>query len=154
MLISYVVTLKLIYAHGALYLRGIARERPTWVFNKVADLIYRPRSPNGFALFSMSAGAVVMTFLMIMHRRFLWWPVYPLPYVMASTWSLSKIWFSVFIGWLLRTLIERGGNFKVYSRLRPLFIGAIVGEALIIVFWLIVDALTGTVGHNLFPGAN
>ena len=86
--------------------------------------------------------------------RFLWWPIYPLPYVMASTWSLSKIWFSVFIGWLLRVLIERSGGFKVYARLRPLFIGAIVGEALIIVLWLIIDALTGTVGHNLFPGAD
>lgn len=142
-----------IYTHGASYLnQGICQEQLTWTYNKLADHIVRPRRPDLFSISAMGIGIAVMWGLLLMHRRFLWWPIYPLAYVMGSTWSLGVIWFSCLIGWMIRIAVQKLAGPRGQRDLRPAFIGLIVGEFVIAGIWLLVDWLTGTTLHNVFPG--
>ena len=64
-----------------------------------------------------------------MNRRFLWWSVSPLGFVVASTWDIGNyVWSSVLLGWLIAALARRGGGVKAYAALRPMFLGLILGE--------------------------
>jgi len=142
-----------VYTHGASYLdQGICQNQVMWTFNKLSDHISRPRTPDVFSIFSMGLGASLMGALMLLHRRFLWWPIYPLAYVMGSTWSLGVLWFSCLIGWLIRSAVQKVGGTKGQRELRPAFIGLIVGEFVTAGIWMAIDWFTGSTLHNIFPG--
>jgi len=92
-------------------------------------------------------GAIVMTFFLFMRTRVLWWP-HPIGYVMwMCVWPIMRMWFSYFLGWGIKALIVKFGGQKVYLEWRPFFIGLIVGEALAVIFWLLMDFLTHTAMH-------
>jgi hypothetical protein len=52
------------------------------------------------------------------------------------------VWFSVFIAWLSKSTITRIGGALLYERLKPFFLGLILGEAVAGGFWLIVDYMS------------
>lgn len=52
-----------------------------------------------------------------------------------------KLWFSIFVGWLLKRSIHKYGGFKLYYRLRTLFVGLVVGEVVAGGFWIFLDFL-------------
>ena len=61
------------------------------------------------------------------HYRFYWWPLHPLGLTIATLWNLRLIATSVFIAWGLKSVILRVGGVSAYRRLRPFFMGLIVG---------------------------
>jgi len=43
-----------------------------------------------------------------MNRRFLWWGISPLGFIVASTWDIGNyVWSSVLLGWLIAALARR-----------------------------------------------
>lgn len=84
-----------------------------------------------------------MGFLMFMRYRFLWWPLHPLGFPLAESYPLQLSWFSIFIAWLLKSIILKYGGVKLYRRLRPFFLGLVLGHICVAAFWLVVDTLTG-----------
>jgi hypothetical protein len=65
-----------------------------------------------------------------MNRRFLWWSLSPLGFVVASSENIAgQIWSSVFLGWVIVTVVRRLGGLALYRRLRPFFLGLILGNA-------------------------
>jgi len=93
----------------------------------------------------------VMLALVQLHRRFLWWRLSPVGYLMGWSPALEQIAASFFIGWAVSSLISRYSTLFVYRRIRPFFIGLIVGEFAGVALWLVIDAVTGVRGHALFP---
>jgi hypothetical protein len=71
---------------------------------------------------------------------------------MMQAHSMHRVWFSIFIGWALKVIILRYGGAKGLKTAIPFFLGIAFGDILMMVFWLIVSAITGT--HRLFllPG--
>ena len=59
-------------------------------------------------------------------------------------WPIRCMWFTYFLGWLIKTLILKFGGQRIYLRWRNFFVGLIVGEALATVVWLLVAFLTGS----------
>jgi hypothetical protein len=57
------------------------------------------------------------------------------------------------LGWVTKRLVTALGGMRLSQRPRPAFGGMVHGDSLIAAFWLLNDALTGTVGHWIFPGA-
>jgi hypothetical protein len=70
---------------------------------------------------------------------------------MIGTFPGAHLWFSVFVGWLCKTLIVRFGGPRMYSRARPFFIGLIVGESAAAGFWLVVGIILSTLGLPYRP---
>lgn len=57
------------------------------------------------------------------------WPLHPIGLLMMYSYPMRRIWFSVFLGWLLKTTLVKFGGATIYRRAEPFFIGIVVGEA-------------------------
>ena len=77
------------------------------------------------------------------HLHFVWWPIHPLGFAMASSWASVNLWFSLFLGWLFKLLIIRYTGLRGYVGFRPLFMGVILGDILGAVLWIVVGWFTG-----------
>ncbi|MCY3789606.1 MAG: hypothetical protein OXH63_12550, partial [Gemmatimonadetes bacterium] len=123
-----------------------------------------PSYPSRFALRKLSepsevsidgwlwtlSGGLVMALLMIARQRLMWWPFHPLGFAVSAGWTMLYIWFSVFLAWLIKLVILRYGGVGLYHKIRPFFLGLIAGQFATGGLWLVIDALTGTVG-NVIP---
>jgi hypothetical protein len=151
-LVSYVMGLTLFYRHGAVNLWDMSsRHIPTWNFDRLKNRWETQLHPNWYFVWWNFVGAAVMLALVWLQRSFLWWRLSPVGYLMGWSPALEQIAASFFIGWAVSTLIARYSTLHVYRKIRPFFIGLIVGEFAGVALWLVVDALTGLRGHQLFP---
>jgi hypothetical protein len=150
--LSYVAGLTMLYHKGVLH-SGNLQHMPWWLFARrlKSDLESMPPL-NTFALKYLLVGGGVMMFLIQMNRSFLWWRLSPIGYLMASDDTMHRISPCIFVGWALSGLVRRYGGLRVYRKLRPAFMGMILGEFASVAFWLVVDGAFGVTGHNLFPG--
>ena len=91
----------------------------------------------------MGIGAGAMALLVFMHYRIAWWPIHPigLPVAVCS-YPMTHYVFSIFVGWLVKTLTLWLGGSQAYRRVRPFFMGVILGfftgvgvSFLVDVFW-------------------
>jgi len=95
-------------------------------------------------------GAVVMFILIQLRYTFLWWPLHPLGFPFAPVWLMDQIWFSIFLGWLVKLFVLKYGGSKLFVKLRPLFLGLIMGTFGAAGFWSVIDFFTGKVGNGIF----
>ncbi len=73
--------------------------------------------------------------------RFPAWPIHPVGIVFVR-WSIGNlIWFSVFLGWLIKTFITRLFGGGAFRKARPLFLGLIIGELFAIIVWALVPVV-------------
>lgn len=101
-----------------------------------------PVDPKNIAWIAVG-GALV--FLMMMARsRFLWFPFHPLGYLVAPAFPITRLWFSFLLGWAIKSLIMKYGGSDTYTKVRPFMIGLILGNAVAMMFWMIVGFYTGT----------
>jgi hypothetical protein len=87
-------------------------------------------------------------------RSFIFWFPHPIGYVMwMANYPHYQVWFSFFIGWMLKAAILKYGGSRAYLHARRFFIGLVVGEALGVIFWKVVFWLTQeTSGFAMLPG--
>ena len=71
-------------------------------------------------------GGALMGLLMLARQRFPWWPFHPLGLPLSAVFSGA--FFSVFLGWLFKSLIVKYGGATLYLKARPFFIGIILGQ--------------------------
>ncbi len=104
---------------------------PTCAFRELNSSITSPENPNNLLRFALVAGGAFTAGLAWMSAHFVWWPLSPLGFVIASVYHTNRdIWSNAFIGWLLATLVRRFGGLRLYQALRPAFIGLIFGHYL------------------------
>lgn len=149
---SFAATLFVVYLLGGAGLHPwMMKNIGTFHINKAMSYITRPTSPDWPGMAFIVAGALLTALTLGAQRRFVWWPVHPLGYTMATGWPMSQMWFSIFLGWLLKAVIMRYGGFRLYRALRPTFLGMVLGEFVICGVWLTVDHFAGVTGHGIFP---
>jgi len=95
-------------------------------------------------------GIVLMALLMTAQKRFLRWPVHPLGLAVMGIWLMERLWFSVFVAWLIKTLVLKYGGPRLYMRTIPFFLGMILGQCVIAGVWCLVDWVTGVTGNQVF----
>lgn len=123
------------------------------VFNSVAAQLREPRGPDAGRLGLFGIGFLLYSLIAWSNYRFPWWPLHPIGLTLASTWMTREIVFSVFIAWMLKSLILRFGGPGTYRRLRPFFLGLPVGFFLGVGLSFLIDALffKGS-GHPILHG--
>ncbi len=90
--------------------------------------------------------------MMWARAHFLWFPLHPLGLMMGLSYPVSRLWFSIFFGWACKCLIMRFGGVDSYRKLTPAFLGLILGEVVMIIFWLLIDGWQGRTSHQLLAG--
>ena len=108
--------------------------------------------PDATAWLFTGVGMAVIAATVLMRARFAWFPFHPLGYLMATSYPAHAFWFSIFLGWLAKTLIGRYGGSDSARRVLPFFLGLALGDVMMMLFWIGVDGYFGRTGHQLMPG--
>ena len=72
-------------------------------------------------------------------------------YLLGLSYSMNRLWFSILLGWGCKVLITRFGGNDTYRKTIPFFLGLALGDIIMIVFWISIDAWQGRTGHALLP---
>ena len=140
-LFAGVMQLYLPYHLGADNLFGFGyRQNALQFFRENQPLLQGGESYRWGALGWFGFGVLFTTFLGIMRMRFSWWPLHPLGYAMMASWATIVFWAPIFIAWVLKSLTVHYGGMKSYNRVRPFFLGLILGEFMAAVTWTLLDA--------------
>jgi hypothetical protein len=107
-------------------------------FSQLAGRLQAPEQPGILPYVATAAGVVIVSILAWLRINFVWWPIHPLGFVMATSWASLNLWFSLFLGWLFKLLTIRYTGLRGYVQFRPLFLGVIMGDVLGAVLWQIV----------------
>lgn len=120
-----------------------------WTFRNIATAISSPIDSWNFfgprGVFT-TAGAAIMFALTYIRHRFLWWPLHPIGFPVGGTYMMYFAWSSMFIAWIIKLIILRYGGSKLYRKLRPLFLGMVLGQVTSHGLWMMVDYFTGMTG--------
>ncbi|MCJ7750677.1 MAG: hypothetical protein MUQ65_06235 [Armatimonadetes bacterium] len=101
---------------------------PGWAFGELDASLRSPDMPNNWMRLAMAIGAAIGFGLVWLSTRFLWWPVSPVGFLIASSFEANDaLWANVFIAWLLTTLVRRYGGLVLFRSLRPAFLGLVLG---------------------------
>lgn len=142
--------LHLAYKHGGINMVGwFFKGGPAVVYNHAVRAI-EPSDVywKGWAFFG--GGGLGMLLLTLARTRMPWWPVHPLGFPLAANFMMHKVWFSVFLAWLVKVAVLRYGGASVYRRSQRFFLGLIAGESLCNGLWLVIDYCTGHMGNIIF----
>jgi len=93
----------------------------------VTQQLRNPFATNWTKLGFFGLGGLVYSLLSVCHYRFVWWPLHPIGLTIATIWMLKRTAASIFLAWFLKRTILRFGGAGLYRRLRPFFIGLVVG---------------------------
>jgi hypothetical protein len=100
-------------------------------FRRLDNWLQQPTEMNTDAVLLMGLGAFIILGFSIMRLRFVWCPIHPVAYLMANSWTMSWIWFSIFVGWAIKWVILKYSGLRLYRKAFPFFLGLILGEFVI-----------------------
>ncbi|HEX8551991.1 MAG TPA: DUF6785 family protein [Abditibacteriaceae bacterium] len=108
--------------------------------------------PVGQSWFWLGVGAALTYGMMLARTRLMWFPFHPIGYIMALTYPGQMFWFSIFLGWSAKTLLNRFGGADTVRKTTPFFLGMVLGDVSMMLFWLLIDGWQGRTSHQLMPG--
>jgi hypothetical protein len=150
--VSYYSSLNLIYRRGASNLQYWTYvTSATEPFRRLTSILQHPTQTPLDQLISTIVGGAVMFGILFLRHHYLWWRIHPIGYLMTTSYATFCFWSSFFLGWLCKYVILKFGGVAQYRKLRPVFLGIILGECVIGGIWIVVGLLTG-IGYSLLPG--
>ncbi len=143
--VSCFVTIATLYAKGGLatyswFSHGAAES----AFRGAATMMSAQPTVSAFDWTWIASGAGLVWLMMFARARFIWFPLHPLAFIVSSSYPITRLWLSFFIGWACKSLLLRFGGADAVARFRPFMIGLILGNAAAMVFWLIYGFFAGS----------
>jgi len=144
-LIAAPVYLLTFYRPGAAQVANVVEldYHPRRFIGTLASRLEAPVQPGALGYISAASGVAIVSALAWLRLNYVWWPVHPLGFVMATSWASLNLWFALFLGWLLKLLTIHYGGLRGYVQFRPLAMGIIMGDILGGVLWIIAGFFTG-----------
>ena len=143
------MNLKLGYAQGGLSLdswyNGPASRIPA---DATANLVKGVKDASYWNIGWIGLGIVLTYGMMLARSRFAWFPLHPIGLLIAQSYPIATLWFSVFVGWMFKVLVSRFGGTDSYRKGVPLFLGLALGDVTMMVFWLVIDGWQGKPATN------
>jgi hypothetical protein len=125
-LIAILVTL---HRHGASTLDNWPWTWPAWsICSPLVSNVREPAVPENWLRGALAIGGGFVLLLVWLQSRFVWWPLGPYGFLIASTYLMNHMmWASTFIGWAAATAVLRYGGPRLFRQLRPAFLGLVLG---------------------------
>ena len=102
-----------------------------WAFGELDASLRAPELADNWLRAGLALGAGVMLGLSWLSARFVWWPVSPVGFIIASAYETDRsIWVNALIAWVISTTIRRYGGLRLYRAMRPVFLGLVLGQFL------------------------
>jgi len=139
------VNLSAIYHRGTLLMDAWQfRGAGNGTFGQLASDLRSPEIRDSYLPVGLLCGAAVMALLTWLHTAFLWWGISPIGFIMGGTFAMNaRIWTNALLAWLLVVILHRLGGLRLYAKLRPAFIGMVLGHFAIMGLRSIIDPLFG-----------
>ena len=93
-------------------------------------------------------GTVLAGILLMLCARFPAWPLHPIGLIFVHSSIGLRLFMSLFIGWLIKTLLVQLGGARAYRLALPLFLGLIFGEIFANAFWTLVPVVQLLLGAD------
>jgi hypothetical protein len=77
----------------------------------------------------------------VLRRRFAWWPLHPVMFLVLYSWQSTVLAFSFLLGWLIKRSVAKYGGSRGTQKLKALMIGLIAGDMLAGVIAMIIGFL-------------
>ena len=123
---SFWISLHIFYREG---IQGITTLYGHEPFTRLESWLRGLGGPDYVVSAFMGIGFSFTFVIMLLRRRWVWWPLHPLGYVITQgDWGIKFLWFSVFISSLIKWQLLRHGGVKSYRQALPLFMGLILGD--------------------------
>ncbi len=137
--IFFYTSLNFIYkGHG---LSTVTRKGYTYrLYRPLAPLTYQGaelKGPMMDTIIFFISGIFLMWFNSWMRLRFLWWPLEPVGFAWGARYAYEEMGNFLIMG-LIKGLIVRYGGTSLYNKLRPVFLGMIMG-------WAVAAVITNSV---------
>ncbi len=138
------------YTHGGINLASwqfgsMTRYTGNWITHNISN----PAPVEIWHLSFAGVGVVLMALLTFVKNRFVGFPIHPIGLAVGLPHPVQIIWPSIFFAWLLKSIILKYGGPLLYTRLRPFFLGLVLGAFGTAGIWLIIDVCTGMTGNRL-----
>lgn len=152
LVISGAASLALPYYNGGAtainndWVYNAAPQKPLLLFGGMATVPYVGSWTNALHILGGFAGVLGL----LVSRAYLGLGLHPIGFLGASVHATHALWFSMFLGWLFKSLILRYGGMRLYTTFLPFFLGLIVGDVLNAVVWIALGYATGT-GYRILP---
>jgi len=88
-----------------------------------------------------SVGALATLGLTVLRATFYWWPLHPLGLALSGSWAAVEFWFPCLVAWVIKSNVVRYGGTAGYTKIRPLFLGLVLGECLMAVICALLSIL-------------
>ena len=150
---SAAMMLYLGYTHGAVNLSA------HWFFGtgsggRVFRFISHHISQNSLTRWDsmtfVGIGGLVQILLTVAYQRLAWWPIHPLAFPIGAVWCTHQVMASMLIAWTAKTIILRNGGVPLYRKVKPFFLGMIMGQYFTGGLWIVIDAISGKHPNYLF----
>ena len=113
------------------FYRGYAQE--PWRY--AAEKIAAPHPPRWRALVYIGGGAVVAGVMQLLRHGFVGFPFSVVGYAGSLLPTTRKYWFAMFLVWFIKGRLINYGGVRFYRRVRPFFLGLLLGHALACGWW-------------------
>lgn len=114
------------------------RTAATLPFDFTAGFVIRDFPTNVANYMYFLSGVTFVLGCLILRSRFLWFRLHPGGLCIAASFAGDVFWFSLLLGWALKSTILYFGGRRLLVATRPLFYGMVVGDAISWVVWMIV----------------
>lgn len=133
------------YSHGALAFNTWQfQDRQSYAFSELVSELQSPTAASPSLPWGLLCGAAIMLLLSWLHSTFLWWSISPLGFAMADSHFMNiRIWSNAFVAWALVVVIRRFGGLPLYRKVRPAFLGMVLGHFVILGLRSLIDPLLG-----------
>jgi hypothetical protein len=140
------------YQRGGVNLYAYPRSNAGNMFNTAQAAIRgSARPPDATAYGGLAVGIAVTIALVWMRAVFTWFPLHPLAYAIAPTWSMYVFFFPFFLAWIIKVILARFGSIRMYRRWAPFMLGMILGEFTMAVFWALMSTPRIAWNAPVFP---
>jgi hypothetical protein len=99
--------------------------------DKLDFWLHDPGDANWSGVQAIGLGFAITVLLMMIKLRFPMWPLHPLAFPLAFSWTIDSLLPAVFVTWLAKALLLRYGGLRAHRRAFPFFLGLIVGSGTI-----------------------
>ncbi len=152
-LVSVVSSIWLPYTHGggtALNNSYSYISAPQMPLSWAKAQMTAPHVPDTRAMLQMAGGGLFALALLLARSLLPAFGLSPAGFFIAATFPMNTLWFSLFLGWLLKGPIVRYGGMKGYRAALPFFMGLVLGDCLNALSWVVVGLATGK-AYRLLP---
>jgi hypothetical protein len=138
--------LKLSYSLGNLSLYDYPNANVRNIMGRTAEAVNGGTiAPGATEYTGLVVGIVVTSVLVYCRAAFSWFPLHPLAYAIAPTWTMIVFWIPCILAWIAKSLVLRFGGIELFRRLAPFALGLILGEFSLAVLWALISMLSPTI---------